>query len=114
MNIGRKHGYKPNLKAQQRNAAKRDDGLDWLADGRLLGPEHERYRREHTLIYRCDVCDQPGELARCDVTGIETWACDACRNPPVFGTRDESGYSHEELIQDKAREDARTIDGEDI
>jgi hypothetical protein len=38
--------------------------------------------------------------------------------PRTFGkrTHDESAepYSREELIRDKAREDARTIDGEDI
>jgi hypothetical protein len=85
----RKYGTKPNLKAQQRNVAKRDNGpsLDWLTDG---VPEHELYQQENVDIFPAA--------------------------PRTFGTRthDESPYSRDELVRDKAREDARTIDGEDI
>jgi hypothetical protein len=87
----RKYGTKLNLKAQQRNVAKRDNGpsLDWLTDG---APEHELYRQENVDIFPAA--------------------------PRTFGkrTHDESAepYSREELIRDKAREDARTIDGENI
>jgi hypothetical protein len=80
------HGTRQRVKP-----GKRDNGpsLDWLTDG---VPEHELYQQENVDIFPAA--------------------------PRTFGkrTHDESAepYSREELIRDKTREDARTIDGEDI
>ena len=103
----RKYGTKPNLNAQKRTSARRS----WVA------PEYEP-------VNCCDCCGKPAELTFSVSYGIDTWACEECRDPhrvfggayaiPVFGTRNESGYSREELVRDKAREDARTIDNEDV
>ena len=53
----------------------------------------DTYIREYSPINHCDVCDRPDYLVCVTVSGIETWVCDECRNPPVFGQlgRDASG-----------------------
>jgi hypothetical protein len=104
----RKHGTKPNLKAQQRNAAKRSPQAQAL--------ESARYRQQvrPDKRPRFNLAAQVATLGADSLLPTDIYPA----APRTFGkrTHDESAepYSREELIRDKAREDARTIDGENI
>ena len=158
----RKHGTKPNLKAQRRNSARRSpqahalEGKQYrhrvVPDGRAVRdfarerwnklaenttwetPEHEAHRAEYAPKADCDCCGKYRELTFSVSYGMDTWACDECRGglpildpapvpeyvpqvsypaeARVFGTR-ESG-DRDELVWEKARDDARSRDPDDV
>jgi glycerol-3-phosphate dehydrogenase len=55
------------------------DKLDAQTDA-VLDAAAETAAAEDDAVYECDCCGKPGILARCFVTGIETFACEECRS----------------------------------
>lgn len=82
---------------------------------------HTPYDEEYGPKASCDCCGKYRPLTFSVSFGIDTWACESCRNVGAPSTPidplpfwEEEIPSREQLIREKAKDDADSRDEEDV
>ena len=66
-------------------------------------------------IANCDCCGKRRELSFSVSCGIDTWACEECRDPPRWRpSARPTDAEARELMHEKNQDDARSRDPEDV